>query len=57
MVFEQVIDLYLSSSEHVSKDRDLYSLGRLMPFFGGRLLSELLRNCLSFLLLPQAVLE
>ncbi|MFC0398591.1 tyrosine-type recombinase/integrase [Paraburkholderia rhizosphaerae] len=43
MVFEDVVGIYLAAKDHRSKQRDLYSLKRLQPHFGGRDLSRLKR--------------
>ncbi|TKC80406.1 site-specific integrase [Trinickia terrae] len=43
MVFEEVVGIYLAAKSHRSKQRDLYSLKRLQPYFGGRRLVELRR--------------
>jgi integrase len=44
MIFEDVVGIYLSEKSHRSKQRDLYSLKRLQPYFGGRSLLELKRG-------------
>lgn len=36
MTFEEVVGIYLSAKNHRSKQRDLYSLKRLQPHFGGK---------------------
>ncbi|MGN6233086.1 MAG: tyrosine-type recombinase/integrase [Trinickia sp.] len=43
MVFEDVVGIYLAAKSHRSKQRDLYSLKRLQPYFGGRILAQLKR--------------
>lgn len=43
MVFEDVIGIYMAGTNHRSKQRDLYSLKRLQPYFGGRRVSDLRR--------------
>lgn len=43
MLFDEVVDIYLTSSEHTSKERDYYSLERLRPHFGGRLIADIVR--------------
>lgn len=43
MIFEDVIGIYLAEKSHRSKQRDLYSLKRLQPYFGGRSIGELKR--------------
>ncbi|AJX88792.1 phage integrase family protein [Burkholderia pseudomallei] len=43
MIFEDVIGIYLSSKNHRSKQRDLYSLKHLQPHFGGLSLIDLKR--------------
>lgn len=44
MVFEDVVGIYLAAKNHRSKQRDLYSLKRLQPYFGGRSVTELKRR-------------
>ncbi|WP_269764928.1 tyrosine-type recombinase/integrase [Burkholderia ubonensis] len=44
MIFEEVVGIYLSEKKHRSRQRDLYSLKRLQPYFGGRDLLELKRS-------------
>lgn len=36
MIFEDLIGVYLASKSHRSKRRDMYSLKRLQPHFGGK---------------------
>ncbi|KAA0088801.1 site-specific integrase [Paraburkholderia sp. T12-10] len=36
MIFEDLIGVYLASKSHRSKQRDMYSLKRLQPHFGGK---------------------
>lgn len=43
MLFDDVVDIYLTSSDHASKDRDCYSLERLRPHFSGRLIADIVR--------------
>ena len=43
MVFEDVIGIYMAGTNHRSKQRDLYSLKRLQPHFGGRSVVDLKR--------------
>ncbi|MGH8777744.1 tyrosine-type recombinase/integrase [Paraburkholderia sp.] len=43
MVFEDVVGIYLAEKKHRSRQRDLYSLKRLQPYFGGRSLIDLKR--------------
>jgi len=43
MIFEDVIGIYLAEKSHRSKQRDLYSLKRLQPYFGGRSIGDLKR--------------
>lgn len=43
MVFEDVVGIYLAAKNHRSRQRDLYSLKRLQPYFGGRSLIDLKR--------------
>ncbi len=43
MIFEDVVGIYLAGSNHRSKQRDKYSLLRLQPYFGGRLVTEIRR--------------
>lgn len=43
MVFEDVVGIYLAAKSHRSKQRDLYSLKRLQPYFGGRKMMSLRR--------------
>ncbi|KGX06865.1 phage integrase family protein [Burkholderia pseudomallei] len=43
MTFEEVVGIYLSAKAHRSRQRDLYSLKRLQPYFGGRDLVALKR--------------
>lgn len=43
MVFEEVVGIYLAAKNHRSRQRDLYSLKRLQPYFGGRSLIDLKR--------------
>ncbi|TKC83431.1 site-specific integrase [Trinickia terrae] len=43
MLFEEVVGIYLAAKSHRSKQRDLYSLKRLQPHFGGRRISSLKR--------------
>ncbi|MDN7423758.1 tyrosine-type recombinase/integrase [Burkholderia dolosa] len=43
MVFEDVVGIYLAAKSHRSKQRDLYSLKRLQPYFGGRSMVDLKR--------------
>ncbi len=44
MVFEDVVGIYLAAKNHRSRQRDLYSLKRLQPHFGGCDLSGLKRS-------------
>lgn len=44
MIFEEVVGIYLSEKNHRSRQRDLYSLKRLQPYFGGRNLLDLRRG-------------
>ncbi|CAJ6828175.1 bacteriophage integrase [Burkholderia pseudomallei] len=44
MVFEEIIGIYMSERKHRSRQRDLYSLKRLQPYFDGRDLRELKRG-------------
>jgi integrase len=43
MVFEDVVGIYLAAKDHRSKQRDLYSLKRLQPHFGGCSMLDLKR--------------
>ena len=43
MVFEDVIGIYMAEKHHRSRQRDLFSLKRLQPYFGGRSLVDLKR--------------
>jgi integrase len=43
MLFEDVVGIYLAAKDHRSKQRDLYSLKRLQPHFGGRSMLDLKR--------------
>ncbi|MCD4553205.1 bacteriophage integrase [Burkholderia pseudomallei] len=43
MTFEEIVSIYLSAKDHRSKQRDMYSLKRLQPYFGGRAISALKR--------------
>lgn len=44
MVFEDVVGIYLAEKNHRSRQRDLYSLKRLQPHFGGCELTALKRS-------------
>ncbi|MFJ1251718.1 tyrosine-type recombinase/integrase [Cupriavidus sp. CuC1] len=55
MIFEEAVGIYLAGSSHRSKQRDHYSLQRLLPHFGGRLVTELRRaDVRSYIALRQA---
>lgn len=43
MTFEEIVGIYLAAKSHRSKQRDLYSLKRLQPYFGGQVLAHLKR--------------
>lgn len=43
LTFNQIIEIYLMSKDHVSKDRDFYSLRHLQPFFNERDISTIKR--------------
>ncbi|MGQ7937000.1 tyrosine-type recombinase/integrase [Paraburkholderia sp. D1E] len=43
MVFEDVVGIYLAANNHRSKQRDLFSLKQLQPYFGGRGIVDLKR--------------
>ncbi|RUP27715.1 MAG: site-specific integrase [Curvibacter sp.] len=44
MVFEEVVSIYTGSTNHRSKERDVYSLKNLRDHFAGRVIEEL-RRC------------
>ncbi|EHP43596.1 bacteriophage integrase [Cupriavidus basilensis OR16] len=55
MIFEDVVGIYLSGSNHRSKQRDHYSLQRLQPYFGGRSVADLRRvDVRSYIALRQS---